>query len=101
MSRAESFCLLRTDFINFSYENTFFFLNKIHSRYSAINYRSLEYSVGHNIFSLKIFSNLKIISFCKVHIQKKYFQWNGKYYKQIIGCAMGSTVSPQVSIGMF
>lgn len=58
MSRAESFGLLRTDFINFSYENTFF-LNKIHSRYSAINYRSLEYSVGHNIFSLKIFSNLR------------------------------------------
>lgn len=56
MSRAESFGLLRTDFINFSYENT---LNKIHSRYSAINYRSLEYSVGHNIFSLKIFSNLR------------------------------------------
>lgn len=38
----------------------------------------------------------------KCILENNYFEFNGKYYKQIIGCAMGSTVSPEVSdIRMF
>ncbi|KAK3109108.1 hypothetical protein FSP39_023246 [Pinctada imbricata] len=33
----------------------------------------------------------------KTILENNYFEFNGKYYKQTIGCAMGSTVSPEVS----
>lgn len=60
MSRAGSFCLLRTNLIDLSYEDTelFFF---IQSWYSTINYRTCEFSVGNNIFLLKNLFESKII----------------------------------------
>ena len=33
----------------------------------------------------------------KTILENNYFEFNGKYYKQVIGCAMGSTVSPEIS----
>ena len=38
-----------------------------------------------------------LVFLIKTVLQNNFFEFNGKYYKQIIGCAMGSTVSPEVS----
>lgn len=58
MSKAVSFCLLRTDLIIFGYKNTFFFIK---SWYSSIDYGTLSCLVGCSIFLLMFFSVLKII----------------------------------------
>lgn len=38
-----------------------------------------------------------LVFLIKTALENNYFEFNGKYYKQIIGWAMGSTVSPEVS----
>ena len=38
-----------------------------------------------------------LVFLIKTILENNVFEFNGKYYKQIIGCAMGSTVSPEVS----
>ena len=38
-----------------------------------------------------------LVFLIKTVLENNYFEFNGKYYKQIIGCAMGSTVSSEVS----
>ena len=38
-----------------------------------------------------------LVDLIKIVLENNYFEFNGKCYKQIIGCAMGSTVSPEVS----
>ena len=38
-----------------------------------------------------------LVFLIKTILENNYFEFNGKYYKQIIGCAMGCTVSPELS----